>query len=152
VNVVLDPNLTGLMGILLAIGVPTISAAVAIIICGTAMASVGTEKPELLSRLIITVVLGEALAIYGLLIAFMLISKLPTLRTMEAATRALMAGVIIAVGTGAAGAGISYAGSSLIGATAERPESYSSNVIGVVLSEALAIYGLLISFMVIGTI
>jgi F0F1-type ATP synthase membrane subunit c/vacuolar-type H+-ATPase subunit K len=116
------------------------------------MAGVGTEKPELLSRLIITVVLGEALAIYGLLIAFMLISKLPTLRTMEAATRALMAGVIIALGTGAAGTGISYAGSSLIAATAERPESYSSNVIGVVLSEALAIYGLLIAFMVIGTI
>lgn len=148
----LDPNLAGLIAILLSIGVPTISAAVTIIICGTAMASVGTEKPELLSRLIITVVLGEALAIYGLLIAFMLISKLPTMKTMEAATRALMASIIIALGTGAAGAGISYAGSSLIGATAERPESYSSNVIGVVLSEALAIYGLLISFMVIGTI
>jgi len=150
--IMLDPNLTGLIAILLSIGVPTISAATAIIVCGTAMAGVGTEKPELLSRLIITVVLGEALAIYGLLIAFMLISKLPQMKTMETAFRALMAGIIIAVGTGAAGAGISYAGSSLIGATAERPESYSSNVIGVVLSEALAIYGLLISFMVIGTI
>jgi len=148
----LDPNLMGLIGIALSIGVPTVAAASAIIICGTAMAGVGTEKPELLSKLIITVVLGEALAIYGLLIAFMLISKLPDLKTMASATRALMAGIIIAVGTGAAGAGISYAGSSLIGATAERPESYSSNVIGVVLSEALAIYGLLISFMVIGTI
>lgn len=148
----MDPMLTGLIGIALAIGVPSISAAVAIIVCGTAMAGVGTEKPELLSRLIITVVLGEALAIYGLLIAFMLISKLPSFSVMEAASKSLIAGVIIAAGAGAAGAGISYAGSSLIGATAERPETYSSNVIGVVLSEALAIYCLLISFMVIGTI
>ena len=65
---------------------------------------------------------------------------------------ALIAGVIISVATGAAGAGISYSGSSLIAATAENPETFSSNVIGVVLSEALAIYGLLIAFMVIGQI
>ncbi len=148
----MDPGLTSLIGITLAIGVPIISAAITIIICGNAMAGVGTEKPELLSRLIITVVLGEALAIYGLLIAFMLLSKLSSITTMEAAYKALISGAIIAVATGAAGAGISYCGTSLIGATAEKPETFSSNVIGVVLSEALAIYGLLIAFMIIGQI
>jgi len=147
-----DPGLTSLIGITLAIGVPIISAAITIIICGSAMAGVGTEKPELLSRLIITVVLGEALAIYGLLIAFMLLSKLSSITTMEAAYKALISGAIIAVATGSAGAGISYCGTSLIGATAEKPETFSSNVIGVVLSEALAIYGLLIAFMIIGQI
>jgi V-type H+-transporting ATPase proteolipid subunit len=136
----------------LAILVPVISAAVAIIICGTAIAGVGIEKPALLSRLIITVVLGEALAIYGLLIAFMLLSKLPSISTSDAANKALMAGIIMAGAAAAAGSGISYSGSSLAGATSERPETFSSNVIGVVLSEALAIYGLLIAFMVIGQI
>ncbi|NWG10984.1 hypothetical protein HXY33_04445 [Candidatus Bathyarchaeota archaeon] len=148
----MDPGLTSLIGIALAIGVPIISAAITIIICGTSMAGVGTEKPELLSRLIITVVLGEALAIYGLLIAFMLLSKLSAITTMEAANKALISGIVIAVATVAAGAGISYCGTSLIGATAEKPETFSSNVIGVVLSEALAIYGLLIAFMLIGQI
>ena len=148
----MDPGLTSLIGIALAIGVPIGSAAVTIIICGTAMAGIGTEKPELLSRLIITVVLGEALAIYGLLIAFMLLSKLSDITTMEAANKALISGIIISVATISAGAGISYCGSSLIGATAEKPETFSSNVIGVVLSEALAIYGLLIAFMIIGQI
>ena len=136
----------------LAILVPVISAAVAIIICGTAIAGVGIEKPGLLSRLIITVVLGEALAIYGRLIAFMLLSKLPSISTSDAANKALMAGIIMAGAAAAAGSGISYSGSSLAGATSERPETFSSNVIGVVLSEALAIYGLLIAFMVIGQI
>jgi F0F1-type ATP synthase membrane subunit c/vacuolar-type H+-ATPase subunit K len=102
--------------------------------------------------LIITVVLGEALAIYGLLIAFMLLSKLSVITTSDAANKALMAGIIMAGTAAAAGSGISYSGSSLAGATAERPETFSSNVIGVVLSEALAIYGLLIAFMVIGQI
>lgn len=147
-----DPSLIALVGVALAILVPIISAAIAIITCGTAIAGVGIEKPTLLSRLIITVVLGEALAIYGLLIAFMLLSKLPMILTDEAANKALIAGIIMAVAAAAAGSGISYSGSSLAGATAERPETFSSNVIGVVLSEALAIYGLLIAFMVIGQI
>ena len=147
-----DPSFTSLIGITMAISVPLVSAAVTIIICGTALAGVGTEKPELLSRLIITVVLGEALAIYGLLIAFMLLSKLPVITTTEAANKALFSGIIIAVATLSAGAGISYSGSSLIGATAEKPETFSRTVIGVVLSEALAIYGLLIAFMIIGQI
>ncbi len=102
--------------------------------------------------MIITVVLGEALAIYGLLIAFMLLGKLPDITTMETANKALIAGIVISVATVSAGVGISYSGSSLIAATAENPETFSSNVIGVVLSEALAIYGLLISFMIIGQI
>jgi len=148
----MDHGLISLIGMALSILVPLVSAAITIIICGTAMAGVGTEKPEILSRLIITVVLGEALAIYGLLIAFMLLSKIPDIATMENANKALIAGIIIAVATIFAGAGISYCGSSLIGATAERPETFSSNVIGVVLSEALAIYGLLIAFMIIGQI
>lgn len=149
----LDPNLTGLISVALAILIPIITATITIITCGTAMAAIGTEKPELLSRLIITVVLGEALAIYGLLIAFMLLSKLPIITmTMEAANKALLAGVIICVATVLAGAGISYSGTTLCGACSERPETFSSLVIGVVLSEALAIYGLLISFMLIGQI
>lgn len=147
-----DPNFTALVGVGLAILLPIVSATFTIIVCGTAIAGVGIEKPGLLSRLIITVVLGEALAIYGLLIAFMLISKLPMITTAEAANKALMAGIIMAGAAVAAGIGISYSGSSLAGATLEQEETFSSNVIAVVLSEALAIYGLLISFMIIGQI
>jgi V/A-type H+-transporting ATPase subunit K len=147
-----EPGTVALVGVGLAILVPIIAAAFTIITCGTAIAGVGIKKPGLLSRLIITVVLGEALAIYGLLIAFMLLSKLPLVTSVEAANKALMAGIIISVACISAAAGISYSGTSLAGATLEREETFSSNVIGVVLSEALAIYGLLISFMIIGQI
>jgi V/A-type H+-transporting ATPase subunit K len=147
-----EPGTIALIGVGLAILVPIIAAAFTIITCGTAIAGVGIKKPGLLSRLIITVVLGEALAIYGLLIAFMLLAKLPLVTSAEAANKALMAGIIISVACISACAGISYSGTSLAGATLEREETFSSNVIGVVLSEALAIYGLLISFMIIGQI
>lgn len=148
----MDPSLISLIGLALSVGTPLLSAAIAIIICGTALAAISTEKPELTSRLMITVVLGEALAIYGLLIGFMLLSKLPDITTMEAANKALISGIVISAATIAASAGISYSGSALIAATAERPETFSSNIIGLVLSEALAIYGLLIAFMIIGQI
>ena len=148
----MDPILMSLIGLALAIGGPSLSAAFTIIICGTALAGISTEKPELVSRLIITVVLGEALAIYGLLIAFMILGKVPDITTVDSASKALISGIIIAVSTVSAGAGISYSGTSLIAATAEKPDSYSSNIISLVLSEALAIYGLLMAFMVIGLI
>ena len=147
-----EPGTIALVGVGLAILGPIIAAAYTIITCGTANAGVGIKKPRLLSRLIITVVLGEALAIYGLLIAFMLLSKLPLITSTNAANTALMAGIIIAGSCISASAGISYSGISLAGATLEREETFSSNVIAVVLSEALAIYGLLMSFMLIGQI
>ena len=147
-----EPGTIALVGVGFAILGPIIAAAFTIITCGTAIAGVGIKKPGLLSRLIITVVLGEALAIYGLLIAFMLISKLPLVTSVDAANKCLMAGIIIAVACVSAAAGIGYSGSSLASATLEREETFSSNVIAVVLSEALAIYGLLISFMIIGQI
>jgi F0F1-type ATP synthase membrane subunit c/vacuolar-type H+-ATPase subunit K len=148
----MDPVFMALVGVGLAIGGPVVAAAVTIIICGSANAGIGIHKPKLLSRLIITIVLGEALAIYGLLIGFMLLSKLPTITTADAGNKAFMAGIIMAVAAISAGAGISYSGSSLAGAALEREETFSSNVISVVLSEALAIYGLLIAFILIGQI
>jgi len=149
----MDPGFIGSASIAIAIGVPALAAAIAIIPNATAMAAVGTEKPEILSKLIITIVLGEALAIYGLLISFILLGKLPVLITSSNhAYTALGASLTMAATTIAAGAGISYCGTSLIAAVTEKQEIYTQLVIGVVLSEALAIYGLLISFIMIGQI
>ena len=149
----MNPELVGPLSVALAIGVPAISAAMAIIPNATAMAAVLTEKPEIFSKAIITIVLGEALAIYGLLISFILLGKLPVITTSAAlANIALSSSAILAATSLAAGAGISYCGTSLIAAMAEKQEVFTQLIIGVVLSEALAIYGLLISFMMIGLI
>jgi len=114
-------------------------------------------------------VLGEALAIYGLLIAFMIVSKLPVITTADAGLliafmivsklpvittadagiQALFAGIAMGGAAVAASIGISYTGPALMTAMVEKPESYTINILGVVLSEALAIYGLLIAFMLV---
>jgi len=147
-----DPSLLGVISVVLSTVIPAISAIFAIISVGTAMAGAGTERPEILSRAMLAVVLAEALAIYGLLVAFMLVSALPKITTEDAVFKALGAGVTIAVSTLAAGLGIAYCGSAMTGALVEKPETFSGNVISVVLAEAIGIYGLLIAFMLIGQI
>ena len=145
----MDPSTLATIGVAVATLVPAASAAYAIINCAPALASVTSEKPEYGSRLLITIVLGEALAIYGLLIAFMIVSKLPTIITDEAGLRALFSGITMGGSAVAASVGISYCGPALMTAVVEKPESYTTNILGVVLSEALAIYGLLIAFMLV---
>ena len=148
----LSPSLIAQLSVLISTSIPAIGAIWAIISIGTTMAGAGTEKPEILTRAMIGVVLAEALAIYGLLVGFMLVGALPKLTTEDAAYKALGAALTIAISTVAASFGIAYCGSAMIGAMAERPETFSSNVISVVLSEAVGIYGLLIAFMLISQI
>ena len=145
----MDPSFLATLGIAIATVGSAIGAAYAISNCGPALASVTSEKPEYGSRLLITIVLGEALAIYGLLIAFMIVSKLPEITTTMAGYQALFSGIAMGGAAIAASMGISYCGPALMTAAVEKPESYTINILGVVLSEALAIYGLLIAFMLV---
>jgi V/A-type H+-transporting ATPase subunit K len=57
----------------------------------------------------------------------------------------------ISTGLACVGAGIAVAGSgaAAVGAIAEKPESFGRSLIFVGLSEGIAIYGLLISFLVL---
>ena len=143
----MDPSTLASIGAATSIIASAAAASYAIITCAPALASVTSEKPELGSKLLITIILGEALAIYGLLIAFMIISRLPSIATNEAGVRALLAGISMGGAAAAASVGISYCGPALMTAMMEKPESYTTNILGIVLSEALAIYGLLIAFM-----
>ena len=60
---------------------------------------------------------------------------------------ALAAGIAMAGAALGAGWGISATGTAAAGATAEKPESFGRVLIFVALAEAIAIYGLLIAFM-----
>lgn len=138
--------------ILIASGLSTMGALFGIITAGRAMAGAGTQRPEILTKVLIAVVLAEAIAIYGLLSSFLLVAKMGSIVTEEAAIRALTAGLVNGISGLAAGIGIGYSGASMASAAAENPESFSKNVVAVVLAEAIAVYGLLIAFMIISKI
>lgn len=64
------------LGAALAVGLAGIGAGYAIAVAGAATASAMAEKPEMFGRLLIIVVLGEGIAIYGLLIAILILMVL----------------------------------------------------------------------------
>jgi len=146
----MDPKVLTLIAAALCIIVCAGAAFISIKTCAPALASVTSEKPELGSKLLITIILGEALAIYGLLIAFMIIARIPDIETEYEAIQTLVAAITMSSTAMIASLGISWCGPAMMTAAVANPRSFTTNILGLVLSEALAIYGLLISFMLIG--
>ena len=140
------------LGIILASGLSMAGAIFGIITSGNAMAGASTQRPEIVTKAMIPVVLGEAVAIYGLLTSFILVGKLGSIETVESAVRAAAAGIVSGVSGLVAGVGIGYSGAAMTTAAAESPETFSKNFVAVVLAEAIAIYGLLVAFMVIAKV
>jgi len=69
---VTDPWLT--VGAALATGLAAIGAGIAVGIAGAAAIGAITEKPEVLGRVLIFVGLAEGIAIYGLIVSFMILA------------------------------------------------------------------------------
>ncbi len=145
----MDPSIIGIIAASLCIVLCSGAAVYSIKTCGPALASVTSEKPELGTRLLITIILGEALAIYGLLISFMIISKIPEIQTLDDAWPLLLGAFTMSGTAIIASVGIAFCGPPLMTAMISKPESFTTNLLGLILSEALAIFGLLISFMII---
>ena len=146
----MEPIVIGIFAASICVIFCTIAAAISIKVCGPALAAVTSERPELGKKMIITIILGEALAIYGLLIAFMILSRIPSLNSNAEALNLLSAAITM-VGTAiSASIGIAYCGPAFMTALVAESKSFTINILGLILSEALAIYGLLIAFMIIG--
>jgi len=96
------------------------------------------------------------MATFGALIIFTL-SSIPFTFAQEQGgedTGLMIIGASLAAGLACAGAGIGLgiAGSAAIGAVSEKPEMFSMTFIYIVFVEAVAIYGLVIAFMILGRI
>jgi ATP synthase proteolipid subunit len=152
----LDPIFWASIGIALSILLAAIGAGLGIGMSGPGVAGAITEKPEIFARTFIAVVLAEALAIYGLVVALLAVFKLPALvnpsnpvAAADSAFRIFAAGLAVGGGALGAGFGIGTSGSAMAAATAEKSELYSRVLIPVILSEALAIYSLIIALLLV---
>jgi ATP synthase proteolipid subunit len=151
-----DPIFWASLGVSLSIFLAAIGAGLGIGITGPGVAGATTERPEVFARSFIAVVLAEALAIYGLVVALLAVFKLPTIASStdpvaatNSAYRIFAAGLAMGGGALGAGFGIGTSGSAMAAATAEKSELYSKVVIPVILSEALAIYSLIIALLLV---
>src|SRR5205814_9402438 len=112
-------------------------------------------QPDRFARCSIAVILAEALAICGLGVALLAVFKLQAiagtaiLSAADSAFRIFAAGLAVGGGALGAGFGIGTSVSAMAAATAEKSELYSRVLIPVILSEALAIYSLIIALLLV---
>ncbi len=123
-----------------------------------ASAGIGStaKKPEMFGKAIVFSVLPETQAIYGLLIAILLMvftgfiggTRSFGLEDIGIGLAAIGAGLAVGIsGLSAIGQGITAAAG--ISATAKRPESFGRSMIFSVMSETFAIFGLLVAILII---
>lgn len=69
-------NTWGYMAAAIAVGASSLGAGLAVAVLGSAAMGAMSEKPELAGRLLIFIGLAEGIAIYGLIVAIMILGKL----------------------------------------------------------------------------
>ncbi len=154
------PICCGALGIAAAIILSLLGASLGISSSSPSIGGAMTERKTEAPKMVISTVLAEALGIYGLIIAFLGLSwytgffpsdtNNPAFE--DGAPTLLVAGLIMGFAALFAGLAIGYAGTSNAKATAEDPDLFVMSLIPVVLGEALAIYGLIISFLMVSSL
>ncbi len=147
-----EPIIWAGLGVSLSLLLSVIGAALGISISAPAIAGAGTERPEIVSKSLIATILAEALAIYGLVVGLLSLFKIPAppaTLTADGAFRIFSGGLTMGVAALGAGLGIGTSGAALASATAEKPELFSRVVVPLILSEALAIYALVVALLLV---
>lgn len=147
-----EPIVWAAMGIGLSVSLSVIGAALGISIAAPAIAGAGTERPEIVSKSLVAIILAEALGIYGLVVGLLSIFKLPTITATsdaDAGFRLFFGGLTMGIAAIAAGVGIGTSGSAMASATAEKPELFSRTVVPLILAEALAIYAFVAALLLV---
>ncbi len=144
-----EPIIFAGLGVSLSVLLSVIGAALGISIAAPAIAGAGTERPETVSRNLIATILAEALAIYGLVVGLLSLFAITDQLQPEGAFRIFAGGLTMGVSALGAGLGIGTSGGALASATAEKPELFSRVVVPLILSEALAIYALVVSLLLV---
>ena len=149
-----EPIVWAFVGIGTSLGLSLTGAMLGISISSPAIAGASTERPEIGFKSLLPTIFAEAIGIYGLVVGLFAVSSVvPRLSTAtnpaEIGFRIFFAGLVMGVAGIAAGIAIGMSGSALASATAERPELYARSLIPVVLSEALALYGLAMALFIL---
>jgi V/A-type H+-transporting ATPase subunit K len=136
----------------LAVGFAGLSAIGQGITCASGIGATA-EKPEMFGKGMVFSVIPETQAIYGLLIAILLMAFTGMLTksfdvTVNQGMAVIGAGLAVGIaGLSAIGQGITA--SAAIGATARNPEAMGKGLIFTVMPETFAIFGLLVAILII---
>jgi len=152
VDLFLNPKVWAFLGAVIAFMVAALGSSKACGISGQAAAGVVTEEPSRFAATMILQALPATQAIYGFVIAFMIVGKIPAVETLETGLALMATGIPVGV-VGYMSATwqgkVSTAGIHLV---AKRPEALGNAIIYALMVEMFAILSLVVSILMLNQI
>jgi len=132
-----------------ALGIAGVGASIGQRMAASAGSSLMADKPERFGISLILTVIVETSAIYGLLVAILILARLDNVNTMKQAVAALAAGLSVGISGFTTGIGEGVASTASIAAVAEHEGVFGKVLVLTVLPETGAIYGLLTAVLIL---
>jgi len=139
----------GVMGASAAMVFSALGAAYGTAKSGTGIAAMSVMRPELIMKSIIPVVMAGIIAIYGLVVAVLLVNKLdsPNKYSLYSGFTDLGAGLSVGLSGLAAGFAIGIVGDAGVRGTAQQPRLFVGMILILIFAEVLGLYGLIVALM-----
>ena len=136
----------GYMGIASALCFANVGAAYGTAISGVGILNMGISKPEIIIKSVIPVIMAGILGIYGLIVAVILKQSInPQNYTPYSGWRHLASGLCCGLSSLGAGIAIGIAGDAGVRAMGQQDRIFVGMMLILIFSEALGLYGLIVS-------
>ena len=146
------PKFWGYMGIASALCFANIGAAYGTAVSGVGILSMGISKPEVVIKSVIPVIMAGILGIYGLIVAVILNQNMKSSTyTYYYGWRHLASGLCCGLSSLGAGIAIGIAGDAGVRALGQQDKIFVGMMLILIFSEALGLYGLIVSLILSGT-
>ncbi len=145
------PSFFGFIGVACALVFANIGSAYGCAKSGLGISYFGVIKPEGIIKAIIPVIMAGILGIYGLVVSVLLISKIKdTDYSYYKGYSHLASGLCCGLSSLAAGLAIGIIGDAGVRALAQTDKIFIGMMLMLILAEAIALFGLIISIMLLG--
>ena len=146
------PKFWGYMGIASALCFANIGAAYGTAVSGVGILSMGISKPEAIIKSVIPVIMAGILGIYGLIVGVILNQNMTKSGyTYYLGWRHLASGLCCGLSSLGAGVAIGIAGDAGVRALGQQDKIFVGMMLILIFSEALGLYGLIVSLILSGS-
>jgi len=148
----ISPYFFASLGTALAVGLSVLGAAWGIFITGSTLVGAAVKEPRIQSKNLISVIFCEAVAIYGIIMAIIMQSKLADVTSPSAFTGygLFAAGLTVGLSNLACGLCVGITGSSCALADAQDPQLFVKILIVEIFASALGIFGIIVGIIISG--